>query len=472
MSATRTLRRQARARCGIVLVVTLWVLAILAILALTFAATMHVEARAAKNELHRTQALYAARAGLERAILAIGEDQSGYASNQSAWAYLDSEDEDFPFANDERYEVTVTDECGKIDVNEADEALLEKLPQLTPQMIDGLLDWCDADSDPHPDGAEADYYGRLRPARACANRPLLTLPELLLIRGFTKEDVYGTRAAQPAAVETAAAQDESLPLLDLLTLYAGDNDLDAQGQDRLNLNVCEADALAERAQGILTQSDAQAIVDYREDSGAFDNLTDLLRVPGLTREKLQDLADLVTTQSRSSEQTTTPTEEPEPEPQLPAIPGLGGETGLQLPGGDTLPIPGPGDQTPSPAPGSQSTIDVSSLPTADEYRTGIYNVNTAPAEVLATLEGITEQAVEAIVRERETAPFATRGAILALPEVTDAVYARIGEQVTVRSSALKIVSVGSAGDGRVRVRLTAILDLKPSEPRIVHLSEG
>ena len=64
-------------RQGIVLIVTLWVLTILAVLAITFAATMHVEARAAANDLQRTRALYAAKAGIQRTMLAIGQDQTG-----------------------------------------------------------------------------------------------------------------------------------------------------------------------------------------------------------------------------------------------------------------------------------------------------------------------------------------------------------------------------------------------------------
>jgi hypothetical protein len=46
------------------------------------------------------------------------------------------------------------------------------------------------------------------------------------------------------------------------------------------------------------------------------------------------------------------------------------------------------------------------------------------------------------------------------------------ERVTVRSSALRITSIGSMEGGRVRVRLTAIVSLKESEPEIVYLAEG
>jgi type II secretory pathway component PulK len=117
-------------------------------------------------------------------------------------------------------------------------------------------------------------------------------------------------------------------------------------------------------------------------------------------------------------------------------------------------------------------IDTSVLPEAGEVRPNVFNVNTAPVEVLATLDGMTEQALNAIVKYRAEQPFTTRGELLALTEMTDALFSQIVEKVTVRSSTLKITSIGSVEEGRVRVRVTALVDLQESEPRIVYLAEG
>ena len=486
-----------RANGGTVLVITLWVLTILAVLALTFAATMHVEARACANQMQRTRALYAARAGVQRAILAIESDTTGYAATSSEWAYLDSEEDEFPF-DDERYEVTVTDECGKMDLNSADEESLEKLPQMSTEMIGAIIDWRDADDDAGPDGAEQDYYGRLRPARACANRPFLTLDELLLVRGVTKEAFYGAAAARPAAIagpESAEREaDELAPLTDVLTLYGGDNDLDAQGGERLNINLAGGDALAEAAGETLTEGDIQAILDYRSGMGAFDSIGELLRVEGITRDKMRQLADLVTTRSRPSE---TETEEGEPSepgaepgeeggPTLPGgippefLPPTGGDGARQGPGQPgrppDFPPPMPGEpdeppETPEPS-GSAVDVDLEQLPTPDAYRPGVYNINTAPAEVLMAIDGMTEQVAQAIIRDREQQPFTTRGELLRLSEVTDELFSQLVEEITVRSSTLRISSIGSVEEDRVRVQIVAMVDLKESEPTVVHLSEG
>lgn len=500
-----------RGKAGTVLVITLWVLTILAILALTFAATMHVEAVACGNRLQRTRALYAARAGIQRAILAIESDTTGYAAATSEWAQLDSEEDGFPF-DDERYEVTVTDECGKIDLNSAEQELLERLPQLSDEMIDSLLDWRDADDDARTNGAEVDYYGKLRPPRACGNRSFLTAEELLLVRGFSKEAFYGAVAAQPLAIASRGGTEqqagEIAPIADVLTVYGGDNDLDAQGSERLNINLAGGDALAEKAGEILTEGDIQAIMDYRSGMGAYDSIGELLRVEGITRDKMQQLADLVTTRSKPAETETEegePSEtegEPEDEggPTLPEgippelLPPSAGEGARQVPGqpggpgqpgrpgqpgqSPDFPTPMPGqpeEQPEAPEPsgsGSGVDVDLEQLPVADEYRPGVYNVNTAPLDVLLAIDGMTEQVAQAIIRERDEEPFTTRGELLRLSEVTDEVFTQLIEQLTVRSSTLRITSVGSVEEERVRVRVVAIVDFKESEPAIVHIAEG
>jgi type II secretory pathway component PulK len=132
---------------------------------------------------------------------------------------------------------------------------------------------------------------------------------------------------------------------------------------------------------------------------------------------------------------------------------------------------GTGEQTPQSG-GAESAIDISSLPTADEYQPNIFNLNTAPAEVLATIDGMTDQALKAILQYREQQPFITRGDLLALPEITEVLFTQLVEKVTVRSSTLRITSIGSVEAGRVRVQVTAVVSLQSAEPQIVYLAEG
>ena len=56
---------------------------------------------------------------------------------------------------------------------------------LPPALAGALADWIDADGEPQPqDGAEDAYYGSLQPPYLAANRPLIDVGELALVRGF------------------------------------------------------------------------------------------------------------------------------------------------------------------------------------------------------------------------------------------------------------------------------------------------
>ena len=56
---------------------------------------------------------------------------------------------------------------------------------LPDELADALADWIDADSQPQPrDGAEDAYYLTLDPPYVTANRPLIDVDELALVRGY------------------------------------------------------------------------------------------------------------------------------------------------------------------------------------------------------------------------------------------------------------------------------------------------
>lgn len=76
-------------------------------------------------------------------------------------------------------------------VNLAQLAYLQRLLSilaLPPTLADVLADWIDADSEPQPQGgAEDETYLALQPPYLAANRPLIDVAELALVRGFDDE---------------------------------------------------------------------------------------------------------------------------------------------------------------------------------------------------------------------------------------------------------------------------------------------
>jgi general secretion pathway protein K len=66
---------------------------------------------------------------------------------------------------------------------------LFELLQISPDLVDALIDWVDADENPQPAGAESLYYQSQKPAYRAANSALPALGDLRLVRGFTPEIV-------------------------------------------------------------------------------------------------------------------------------------------------------------------------------------------------------------------------------------------------------------------------------------------
>jgi hypothetical protein len=133
--------------------------------------------------------------------------------------------------------------------NAGRDALL-RLPGMTDSIADALLDWVDADDAPRPLGAESEFYASLEPSFAPRNGPAECLEELLLVRGVTRQLLYGrdvNRNFQIEPEETAPAgnslpgitleeADAGLPWFVLLTVHSSERNVNPQGQPRLNLN--------------------------------------------------------------------------------------------------------------------------------------------------------------------------------------------------------------------------------------------
>ena len=68
---------------------------------------------------------------------------------------------------------------------------LQKLPGMTPEISDSILDWLDPDDDARPQGAESTYYQQQQKSYRPRNAVPITLEELLLIRGVQRSLIFG-----------------------------------------------------------------------------------------------------------------------------------------------------------------------------------------------------------------------------------------------------------------------------------------
>ena len=253
---------------GAALVVALAVLIIVSSLAVGLAAAVRRSLSGAAGDYHRMALLQAARGGVNLARAVLAEDDPAHDSLDEDWALLQDELTELPDGS--RLVVRIEDASGRLNVNTATIEMLSALPGMNQEMVDCLLDWRDSDEQPRGQGAEREFYETLDPPYEPANGRLEIVDELLVVKGWTPTLLY-----QPQEPERS-----ELPLADLLTVRAGERDVNAQGQARLNLNTATAEQIERR----LGSGVGSALVAYRQQRGLFVSLADLFDMPGAILE--------------------------------------------------------------------------------------------------------------------------------------------------------------------------------------------
>ncbi|MCC6141002.1 MAG: type II secretion system minor pseudopilin GspK [Nitrospira sp.] len=192
---------------GVALLLALLVLALLVALILEFDGEARREYRDAaafrdnfKAQTLTRAAVRAAGAVLQQDFLKDKKAGESYDSPTDLWA--------MPIKNyaigDGFLSAQIEDERGKLNLNDlaavAGDAIQKKakidrfkrlfeLLQLSPDLVDAVVDWVDQDDNQEPAGAESLYYQSQRPPYRAANAPLSGPGDLRLIKGFTPEIV-------------------------------------------------------------------------------------------------------------------------------------------------------------------------------------------------------------------------------------------------------------------------------------------
>ena len=182
---------------GVALLTALLVVSLATVAAVAMATRQHVDVRRTGNLLHGEQAYAYALAAESWARVIMDRD----AEDSS----IDTLEEDWAFAlppisvEGGFVDGRITDLQGRFNINnlvgvkgapsEADRDYFNRLLvvlDLDPALTNALLDWLDADIDArYPDGAEDDTYLLNNPPYRAANRPLSSVSELGLVKGFS-----------------------------------------------------------------------------------------------------------------------------------------------------------------------------------------------------------------------------------------------------------------------------------------------
>ena len=406
---------------GTVLIVTIWVVLVLAGLALVFARSIRVAAIVGANHVASLDAECIANGASEYVIAKLAtstEEESSvlmesqpYEAQQLGKGYfwvLRSNLED-----EREFDYGLIDESGKINLNSASEEMLLRLPGMTAELAASIIDWRDQDSEITPGGAEDEYYLLLSQPYNCKNSPLETVDEILLIKGASEEILYGEDTNLNSILDDNENDGDlrnppdnrngrlDSGFYDYVTVYSVEINLDSQGNQRININDAQSRAdLQSELQELFKEERALEIMSFIPTRPSFDNVLDFYFTTGLKAEEFSRIIDRLTT----SEEETFP---------------------------------------------------------------GLVNVNTAPKAVLLCLPGLEESDVEALLSRRSSGQ--GLNSIAWVTEVLERGKAiAVGSYITARSFQYSADIVSIAGNGRAYKRYKTVFDIRQETPKLVY----
>ena len=184
------MRRSVRAASsGIALVMVLWLLALLSVIAGSLVYSSRTELGIATNLVARAQAEAFADAGVHKAIqqlsTPVASDPDRWRGNGAVHLWQ---------LGDAMLRITIIDEAGKVDLNQAPLPLLRALlvghgveEQEAEALAAAVVDWRDPDELVTPNGAEAAEYAAAGRDYGPANGQFTTIEELSQVLGVSDE---------------------------------------------------------------------------------------------------------------------------------------------------------------------------------------------------------------------------------------------------------------------------------------------
>jgi type II secretory pathway component PulK len=404
---------------GTVLIVTIWIVMVLASLAIVFGQYVRVEAMAATNQVAETSAEMVANGAIQYAIAMLNEQAGSgvsYTSNPYEavrvgggyfWALRPN------LEDDRNYDYGLIDEAGKINLNTASLEMLLKLPSMTSELANSIIDWRDGNQEISTGGAESEYYLLLSESYYCKDAPLETVEEVLLIKGGDWAALYGEDSnrngvldANENDAEASPPSDNSNGKLDsgffnYVTVYSVEPNVDAAGNTRINVRDNSPQNQSKLLNLLKTVvGDDRALLLMPQFRGRYNNLIELYYRTGMSYDEFSKIIDQLTL-------------------------------------------------------------------TNDETLRGLINVNTASEKVLLCLPGLEQSDVDALVQERAKSSDSHDSVRWITRALTQEKAVGIGSYITSHSyqSAADITAV--SGNGRAFCRYFVVIDKSQTPPRIL-----
>ena len=399
----------------------------------------------------------------------------------------------------------VVDEGGKLNINpliQLDRTgqvlhdALMKLPNMTEEIADAIVDWVDKDDDTRAAGAESSYYLSLQNPYRAKNGPLNSVDELLFVRGVTADLLHGSDANRNGvADEVGGAAGFTRGWADLITVYGRELNVDATGALRLYVGESEdMPGLYSKLQTAVGADMAAYVMAFKMFTSSTATVSTSTTTSGGGTTVTVTVSG--TTGSSGSNTVIGGTAEltAAVETALAGIPvnkkrikSLMDMYGTQV----TLPkLPAqPGQPAPPtvvvPCPLNDPTRWAELLPILMDKTTATTNVElvprlnlfTAPREVMLTVPGMTEAFADQLIEKRAnlsaTDPTVSSGAwVMTAGGVPAATFKTMEKYVTGRSMVYRVHAIGYSGmSGGPVARAEAVFDTNQGAPRILYFRD-
>jgi len=175
---------------GLVIIAVLWMVVVLMVMTAILGRKSRLDMKVCIARMETVRCKWACRAGIEKAIAVLIEDETENDSLLDLWSD-NAEDFNDVMLDQCLFTVRVTDELSKLNINTATKEQLLGLPDMFEEIADAIIDWRDSDDMPSGLGVESGYYEGLTYGYRARNGPFRTLRELLLVKDVSEELFYG-----------------------------------------------------------------------------------------------------------------------------------------------------------------------------------------------------------------------------------------------------------------------------------------
>ncbi len=276
---------------------------------------------------------------------------------------------------------------------------------LTQEQIDSFLDWREPGQNPRQEGAKDDYYNDLSKPYNTREGRIQTVSEVLQIKGWTPDVLYNIQTDTVNSGRTNNNEPVT-PIFDLVSLDCFSGAFNPDGNGKTNINLATLNAQQLAQNAQIPVQNATTIINSRNTQ------------PNRQFVRLSQVLNL---------------------------PGISGNQQVL-----------------------RSLLDRMTISPTVRVQ-GFININTATAEVLGVLPGVTEDIANQIVDSRPTDGYKLLSEILTVSSDSAFLGAAI-DSLTVNSQSFRIRVVGKAGQSTVA--LEAIVTITNSIPTVVRIEQS